>query len=196
MEGYDANGAPVEGEKVRRYRMSIKDQPDSISLRPVEHATGSWVRASEHLAAVQRLERENERITEMAAKHECDLIAAKAQLAAAKRDYAIMDETDKAYIKAAHAELASLRTQLSAATAARQWQPIETAPEDGEHLFWVVPREPDEQWLLEANDKPIVQRWQPYVFKGRLMTWNCLSKATHWMPLPDPPARREGSGES
>ena len=107
MEGYDANGAPVEGEKVRRYRMSIKDQPDSISLRPVEHATGSWVRASEHLAAVQRLERENERITEMAAKHECDLIAAKAQLAAAKRENERLDAIAKYWYKhpSAQAEL-------------------------------------------------------------------------------------------
>ena len=171
MTSYDANGAPVETEAVRRFWKQTGQVPVEVG----EHPDGDFVLWSDHLAAVQRLSE---------------------QLAAAKRDYAIMDETDKAYIKAAHAELASLRTQLSAATAARQWQPIETAPKDGHHLFWVVPREPDEQWLLDLGDKPLIQTWAPYVFKGRNQTWNCLSKATHWMPLPDPPARREGSGES
>src|SRR6202142_4685570 len=121
MTSYDANGAPVEGEAVRHWKCECLSY-EGGDIREV-------VPLSDHLAAVQRLERENERITEMAAKHECDLIAAKAQLAAAKRDYAIMDETDKAYIKAAHAELASLRTQLSAATAA-----LEAAQKDAERF--------------------------------------------------------------
>jgi hypothetical protein len=75
-----------------------------------------------------------------------------------------------------------------AALAKVEWQPIETAPAEGESLFYVVPREPHEQPLFERRDKGVVQTWKPYVFQGRYRTWSCLAKATHWMPLPDPPA--------
>src|ERR1700690_1425879 len=106
MTSYDANGAPVETEAVRRFWKQTGQVPVEVG----EHPDGDFVLWSDHLAAVQRLSE---------------------QLAAAKRDYAIMDETDKAYIKTAHAELASLRTQLSAATAA-----LEAAQKDAERFQW------------------------------------------------------------
>jgi hypothetical protein len=84
--------------------------------------------------------------------------------------------------------MSALRSQLAAALAKVEWQPIETAPAEGESLFYVVPREPHEQPLFERRDKGVVQTWKPYVFLGRYRTWSCLAKATHWMPLPDPPA--------
>src|SRR6202142_4349146 len=114
MTSYDANGAPVEGEGSRKGW--IGNYPicscDEMYCGPEPHRPGCSVTTEIDglRAAVQRLSE---------------------QLAAAKRDYAIMDETDKAYTKAAHAELASLRTQLSAATAA-----LEAAQKDAERFQW------------------------------------------------------------
>lgn len=84
--------------------------------------------------------------------------------------------------------------QLAAALAKVEWQPIETASAEGESLFYVVPREPHEQPLFERRDKGVVQTWKPYVFQGRYRAWSCLEKATHWMPLPDPPAMTAKEG--
>ena len=66
------------------------------------------------------------------------------------------------------------------------WQPIETAPKDGDALFWVVPKTADETYL-DSNNKPIVTNHEPYLHMGRRGSWSSLSKATHWRPLPAPP---------
>ena len=74
------------------------------------------------------------------------------------------------------------------------WQPIETAPKDADVFFWVVPKTPDEAYT-DTSGKPICVQHPPYLLRGKLRTWGALSKATHWMPLPVPPARPEGPQE-
>lgn len=66
------------------------------------------------------------------------------------------------------------------------WQPIETAPRDEEAFFWVVPKTPEEAYVNTAGD-PIFGTFRPYLHRGKFKSWSSLSKATHWMPLPDPP---------
>ena len=68
-----------------------------------------------------------------------------------------------------------------------QWQPIEAAPKDGTWLLAYIPR-----------DAPhvLVLRWTTNT-EGRYAAWRdgeyyCY-EASHWMPLPDPPA---GGGEA
>jgi hypothetical protein len=69
------------------------------------------------------------------------------------------------------------------------WQPIETAPENGEALFWIRARTPDEQWRMEASDKPIdMGNTPPRHHMGRNRSWSSLMIGTHWMPLPLPPS--------
>jgi hypothetical protein len=57
----------------------------------------------------------------------------------------------------------------------RQWMPIESAPKDGYALFWLVPLEPN-VFGIDAIAHPIKY--------GR---WASVQKATHWMPIPNPP---------
>jgi len=59
-----------------------------------------------------------------------------------------------------------------------QWQPIETAPNDGTEI-----------WLFEKNwaDKPFIGRWvdASNTFADRELKIGV--DPTHWQPLPEPP---------
>jgi hypothetical protein len=88
-----------------------------------------------------------------------------------------------------HADLCTwLMAELAALRAKTQWQPIETAPRDGKAFFWIVPKTAEETFqdtsgnLILSKAPP---HWELCYFRG----WNSLSKATHWMPLPEPPAK-------
>ena len=78
---------------------------------------------------------------------------------------------------------------VQAATALRQlmaeteWRPIETAPKDG---TWILGYAPDWQILTIAHTRlPSrgIRGW--YCGDGKFMP------ATHWLPLPEPPANGE-----
>jgi len=66
------------------------------------------------------------------------------------------------------------------------WEPIETAPRDVDALFWVVPKTADETYL-DSSDNQIFSGGIPYLHRGKYGNWSSLSKATHWMKLPEPP---------
>lgn len=59
------------------------------------------------------------------------------------------------------------------------WQNIETAPKDQIALFWTV-----QQYEPPAFVRPNLGR----LSVGKYGHWSSLEKATHWMPLPSPPA--------
>jgi hypothetical protein len=61
------------------------------------------------------------------------------------------------------------------------WEPIETAPRDGTLIL--VCRAGDKDWPLRCR------RWQDSHWRG----WDA-EDATHWMPLPAPPAQPGGEG--
>lgn len=74
--------------------------------------------------------------------------------------------------------------------AMREWKPIETAPKDG---TWILVFEP-------SDYQPCVHvvRWGVPEWSGGDLTWVTVAlgpnpdtyepDATHWMPLPEPPA--------
>ena len=62
-----------------------------------------------------------------------------------------------------------------------EWQPIETAPDNQTALFWVVPNDPTADGGGFLNMKS-------QIFWGKNRCWSSLLRATHWMPLPEPPA--------
>lgn len=71
-------------------------------------------------------------------------------------------------------------------TSTDQWQPIETAPKDGE---WVIIY--DDQYR-HSHASYLISHWHGSLkvwagrsnSQGRFATWD---EATHWMPLPAPP---------
>lgn len=66
-----------------------------------------------------------------------------------------------------------------------EWQPIETAPQDLDALFWIVAKTSEEAGMDMSPGLLFVDA--PALFMGRFQSWSSLTKATHWMPLPDPP---------
>jgi hypothetical protein len=58
------------------------------------------------------------------------------------------------------------------------WQPIETAPEDKPCLFWL-------DWADDVIGAPPPPTER--LFMGKRRRWASTHKATHWMPLPEPP---------
>jgi hypothetical protein len=75
------------------------------------------------------------------------------------------------------------------------WQPIETAPKDGQYIIGIaspctvpvivtwqgkwIDKDPDD---FDGHDEPD-EAWKNY--------WDCYDyKPTHWMPLPEPPTHR------
>jgi len=73
-------------------------------------------------------------------------------------------------------EEAAAALAASPAPTLAQWQPIETAPKDGTHVLLYR-----EDW---ADD--IAAGWYSHDWMQSNGTW--FLGATHWMPLPDPPA--------
>jgi hypothetical protein len=67
------------------------------------------------------------------------------------------------------------------------WHPIETAPKDVDAIFWCRMLEPGEPGYVDLDSGALFLGAEPFVFIGRFSTWSSLMKATHWMPLPEPP---------
>lgn len=77
-----------------------------------------------------------------------------------------------------------LRASQPASSQARSdWQPIETAPRDGTavDLWWVNRRLTDCRWSSVEYSTGVPWGWMNAIH-GRII------RATHWMPLPAPPA--------
>lgn len=85
------------------------------------------------------------------------------------------------------------------------WQPIETAPKDGTHIFLCIP-----DWDYEQTPKVPTQVvtegwWDPEMYPNgewRVVTLpshgcDCCSfsnqEPTHWMPLPPKPEKQNAS---
>jgi hypothetical protein len=75
-------------------------------------------------------------------------------------------------ISAIDAESRATRAE-AALKEAMAWRPIESAPRDGTLVMFYVP-----------DSKPVIARADDYTYSGAY--W--LHPATHWMPLPAPPA--------
>lgn len=64
-----------------------------------------------------------------------------------------------------------------------EWQPIETAPEDGTKILAYSPRAPGSKirvtWYRKAEDNASYIGWGEF----NMDYW----PPTHWMPLPTPP---------
>lgn len=64
------------------------------------------------------------------------------------------------------------------------WQPIETAPKDGTEVL-LIGRYPSATSTPTFSD--IYHGWRS--LKGHWTRWPHPFDPTHWMPLPDPPAK-------
>ena len=66
------------------------------------------------------------------------------------------------------------------------WQPIETVPKDGTEIIMFSPtaRAIDETTIAKWDQER--RRWIKRYFSGMADPW--AWNATHWMPLPGPPA--------
>ena len=73
--------------------------------------------------------------------------------------------------------LKELRAELAALKAENEWQPIETAPKDGSHFIGAEFY--DDKWWYE-------EIWWSYSWE--FSGGNFVTRPTHWMPLPKPPA--------
>jgi len=59
------------------------------------------------------------------------------------------------------------------------WQPIETAPKDGRHIFCFLHDGLISEVWWQRDSLDGTEYWQDY--------WDSEPKPTHWMPLPAPP---------
>lgn len=66
-----------------------------------------------------------------------------------------------------------------------EWQPIETAPTDGQHVLIVAGDPP--KAVYEAYYEEECQRWYQANTHHTDAHDGSLWGATHWMPLPTPP---------
>ncbi len=94
-----------------------------------------------------------------------------------------MFEVMKERAEKAESTLADLRRQ-------GEWQPTATCPReaDTEYIFWCEPKTDDE---IRASNGGILVPCPPSarLFIGEYGYWQFQQKATHWRPLPDPPAQ-------
>lgn len=59
-----------------------------------------------------------------------------------------------------------------------KWQPIDTAPKDGNSIMVFVTGRHDETWIDVAYYNDAINQW---------MSAQNVVFPTHWMPLPPPP---------
>lgn len=84
-------------------------------------------------------------------------------------------------------------SELEAELRQREWQPIETAPKDGTHI-WLFSNG-DHQcagyWLITSGED---YHWEGWIFADELLADVKPDglDPTHWMPLPAAPAGGEG----
>jgi hypothetical protein len=132
-----------------------------------DDVTGSWYRYADVDA----------RLTAQA--HErAELIDQTYRLGAEAADQRLRAERAESICAAQVQEIERLRDR---------WQPIETLPsQDIRAFFWVVPKSPEETFR-DTSGRPIMSDHAPYRMEGKWRSWGSLLKATHWMPLPDPP---------
>lgn len=105
--------------------------------------------------------------------------------------------TDTAAYKARILDLLDERDRLSAALSAAEkrgeWRPIETAPKDGTDIllfggrmiavgYWT------EECEMGGVDSPREPGWQIYKVDEDPYYSRDFNEATHWQPLPPPPA--------
>ena len=69
-----------------------------------------------------------------------------------------------------------------------EWISVEDRlPEEGEKVFyWVVPS----SGFSDTSGNPILAT-KPHLHIGTYRSWGALYRATHWMPLPNPPTDKE-----
>ena len=85
-----------------------------------------------------------------------------------------------------HHEVAALLSAARTQSQGEGWEPIETAPRDGEELLvWGMSIG---RRVASAKDVP---RHEPYEWPGG---WDFPTGATHWRPLPAPPASQIKEG--
>lgn len=98
--------------------------------------------------------------------------------------------------------LARARKSLTAANATA-WRPIESAPRDGTWFVIFIPTD-DRGWFEVGRHDPYMttdyvetepgsglyraEKRPSYDWRG----FNNFHRATHWMPLPEPPPQQEG----
>ncbi len=73
------------------------------------------------------------------------------------------------------------------------WHPIATLSinqREERLFFWCVPKTTDETYH-DTSGNPILSDAKPYRHEGKYGTWDALSKATHWMELPNPPTEAQ-----
>lgn len=79
---------------------------------------------------------------------------------------------------------------IRAALEAQQWQPIETAPDDGTSVLIaseIIPSEAAQQAGAKAFWDVAIGSCYSRSFKDKKWTSVLGGKPTHWMPLPKPP---------
>lgn len=79
-----------------------------------------------------------------------------------------------------------LEAELAALKAENEWQPIDTAPKDG---AWIVVTSTHNKYY-----RACVQFYDGHWYDTQEVTHDDLMEnaATHWMPLPKPPAMAQG----
>jgi hypothetical protein len=85
-------------------------------------------------------------------------------------------------------KILALLDALDAQEAANQWRPIDpAAPPAGIVWFWVRPKTAKESYT-DTSGRPITCATEPRRHLGIYKSWSALEIATHWLPLPAPPA--------
>ena len=101
---------------------------------------------------------------------------------------------------AAAAEITRLRKERDEARAAMAWQPIDTAPKDGTHVFLYVPGDSlyptvghydtREYFLKEYGDADYMDEGWRWSYGYPADFHEDVLEPTHWMPLPKPEATK------
>jgi hypothetical protein len=78
-----------------------------------------------------------------------------------------------------------------------EWQPIETAPKDGTNILIATTGNLIRAGIYRSEVPSVCEaHWQNGWYEEKVSGWQlancdeeygCLTEATHWMPLPEPP---------